>query len=401
MQVIVIDDNGCVRVMGNPAFVQGFLTFDQTSGKLKFVNGDSGSGNGFYLGNIVNTTQSDGLIGRDPGSKMMKSFEPADATEKPAIPYVATNGGNVLWKSFKQMILDAFSIVGNQFGIFARNAAGDLVALDGNNGDVIKRVAGDWVAAPITEPTSLAFGYENLFIRTTNYATTAAMVATLTASADRVIVTDGTNSKLLVAYNQSGDITQSGLGGLDTGSSSNNTWYYVYAIAKPDGTPGLIFSASSTTPSLPVGFTMFRRIGAVRTVLTNQLVTQFQLDSRVFYSQFSPVGSADESNNATAHSIASFTTYIPPIAKTWSLEMAYDASSYAKDISIEIYPPGAVTRYVPTFVMYNGTNYNGGREHYENLPILPGQTPFIRATVVGAIGADAYSISVGALGYTI
>lgn len=58
----------------------------------------------------------------------------------------------------------------------------------------------------------------------------------------------------------------SGNGGIDTGSIANSTWYYFYAIRRPDtGVTDVIFSLSSSAPSMPTNYTQYRRIGAGRT----------------------------------------------------------------------------------------------------------------------------------------
>lgn len=62
----------------------------------------------------------------------------------------------------------------------------------------------------------------------------------------------------------------SGNGGLDTGSRSANTWYYIYAIKNPStGASDILFSTSRTSPVLPSGYTKKRMIGAIRTLSTN------------------------------------------------------------------------------------------------------------------------------------
>lgn len=60
------------------------------------------------------------------------------------------------------------------------------------------------------------------------------------------------------------DITASGLLGLDTGSEASSTWYYLWAIAKADGTVSAILSASSTSPTMPAGYTLKRLVSMVR-----------------------------------------------------------------------------------------------------------------------------------------
>lgn len=56
-----------------------------------------------------------------------------------------------------------------------------------------------------------------------------------------------------------------GANGLDTGALANNTWYYKFLIGKPDGTIAGLLSMSATAPAMPTGYTMVKRVGAVRT----------------------------------------------------------------------------------------------------------------------------------------
>ncbi|NPU23926.1 hypothetical protein [Bradyrhizobium denitrificans] len=55
-------------------------------------------------------------------------------------------------------------------------------------------------------------------------------------------------------------------GGLDTGTIAVNTWYHAFLIASADGSlADIVVSTSLTSPVLPVGYALFRRIGAMRT----------------------------------------------------------------------------------------------------------------------------------------
>lgn len=55
----------------------------------------------------------------------------------------------------------------------------------------------------------------------------------------------------------------SGVGGLDTGTIAASTWYYFYAIRRPDtGVTDVVFSANSSAPTLPSSYTQYRYIGA-------------------------------------------------------------------------------------------------------------------------------------------
>lgn len=78
----------------------------------------------------------------------------------------------------------------------------------------------------------------------------------------------------------------SGNGGMDTGSVANSTWYHVWLIKRPDtGVVDVLFSLSATAPTLPANYTLFRRIGSMKTngsaqwVLFSQVGDEFLWDT--------------------------------------------------------------------------------------------------------------------------
>lgn len=87
---------------------------------------------------------------------------------------------------------------------------------------------------------------------------------TVTVTADAITLSDGTNQRQLTAWNHTGVITTAGLGGLDTGAEAASTWYHIWAIAKADGTQGIVLSVSATAPTMPADYTFKRRVGAVK-----------------------------------------------------------------------------------------------------------------------------------------
>jgi hypothetical protein len=57
-----------------------------------------------------------------------------------------------------------------------------------------------------------------------------------------------------------------GVGGLDTGTIANNTWYHFYLIKRTDtGVVDMVFSTNATLPTLPTSYTEYRRIGSDKT----------------------------------------------------------------------------------------------------------------------------------------
>jgi len=61
-------------------------------------------------------------------------------------------------------------------------------------------------------------------------------------------------------------ITSSGAGGLDTGSEAADTWYAIHIIGDTSGvnSEDLLLSLSSTAPTMPSGYDVFRHIGWTR-----------------------------------------------------------------------------------------------------------------------------------------
>mgnify|MGYP007112901259 CR=1 FL=1 len=54
-------------------------------------------------------------------------------------------------------------------------------------------------------------------------------------------------------------------GGLDGGAVQADTWYHVFVIKNPTSAAvDVLFSTSATAPTLPNGYTKFRRLGAVK-----------------------------------------------------------------------------------------------------------------------------------------
>jgi hypothetical protein len=72
-----------------------------------------------------------------------------------------------------------------------------------------------------------------------------------------------------------------GVGSLDTGTIANNTWYHVFEIQRPDtGVVDVLISLSATAPTLPTNYTLFRRIGSMKTNGSAQWVAFYQVGDK-------------------------------------------------------------------------------------------------------------------------
>lgn len=156
-------------------------------------------------------------------------------------------------------------------GAVAPSTTGNVLTSNGTN----------WTSAAPTGNTGAIGDYKNLKITTTS--TTA-----LTLSADRLtlLVTGGT-AQVMTSVSVSISTGTTGAGGLDSGSVAPSTWYAVYAIGKPDGTQAGLLSTSSTSPTLPSGYTSAYRYGWVRVNGSSQLVALTQYGNRALWRQTS------------------------------------------------------------------------------------------------------------------
>jgi hypothetical protein len=98
---------------------------------------------------------------------------------------------------------------------------------------------------------------------------TAGSSATFSVAAGEAA--DSSNAYLMVLSSALSKTTSawsvgSAAGALDAGAIAINTWYHVYLIKRTDtDTVDVLISLSATTPALPASYTLFRRIGAIRT----------------------------------------------------------------------------------------------------------------------------------------
>jgi hypothetical protein len=73
-------------------------------------------------------------------------------------------------------------------------------------------------------------------------------------------------------------------GGLDTGAKAVSTWYHVWLIARIDThVVDVLYSASVSAPTMPANYTKKRRIGAVRTDSSGNLIPFLQYGDDFFW----------------------------------------------------------------------------------------------------------------------
>ena len=145
------------------------------------------------------------------------------------------------------------------------DASGRLIILTGSNPGVNDTLEwysnGNWQSAAATQAIRSLF--KNLVV-------TVIGTTTLTLTADELMLEDASGNFLKAsAVSLSLNIVTTGANGLDTGSAAEATWYYVFAIYNPTtSTLSGLLSLPATAPTLPTGYTLYARLGAVQTIPT-------------------------------------------------------------------------------------------------------------------------------------
>jgi len=137
----------------------------------------------------------------------------------------------------------------------------------------------------------------------------------------------------------------SGNGSLDTGAIANSTWYYVYAIKRPDtGVVDILISLSATAPTLPANYTLFRRIGAMLTTGSAQWTKFLQYGDEFQWDAWQN----NVNGGAWATSTSLQTVTVPPISVA---ALIYARADYATNAgNIWFYSPD-ITDAAPINVM--------------------------------------------------
>jgi len=115
---------------------------------------------------------------------------------------------------------------------------------------------------------------------------------------------DSTNVATITLPSGTIDCTTTGANGLDTGALANNTWYHAFAIAKTDGTVSRLASTSPTSPTMPSGYTLLRRLGSFRTDGSAQILAFSQLGDEFLWSVAVKDANAVSTGGTTAFNIS-------------------------------------------------------------------------------------------------
>jgi hypothetical protein len=125
------------------------------------------------------------------------------------------------------------------------------------------------------------------------------------------VATDSTNTAMMAiasAYTKttSSWAVGSANGALDTGSIANSTWYHVYLIKRTDtGVVDILVSLSASAPTMPTNYTLFRRIGSMRTNGSAQWIKFVQLGDEFLWAV--PTSDINVSNLGTVATLYTLT----------------------------------------------------------------------------------------------
>jgi hypothetical protein len=182
-----------------------------------------------------------------------------------------------------------------------------------------------------------------------------------------------------------------GLDGLDTGTLASDTWYYLWAICKVDGTlPGLMLSLSNSSPTMPSGYTHKRLVGIVTTIPgTAQFTSYRQEGNRIWY--VVPV-SVLSGGTQESFTLVDLSAWVPAIAISVHLKASLAAGT--ADSAEMLLSPNASDVTHGTAALYTVFN---GYGNWESV-IYVAQSTYYKIVNYGTcVGSGSLSV----LGYTI
>ena len=147
--------------------------------------------------------------------------------------------------------------------------------------------------------------HKNLIVQTNDFA----FGELVDVDADQLMVEDDSGNRVVLTnVDITIDIRQSGVNGLDAGVEAADTWYHIWIIY--DGvTVAGVFSASSTAPTMPPGYTYKAYVGAKYNDSGSNLYRIYQRDNVV------TTGRVLTLNGGVATIPTAITLQIPPTAR--------------------------------------------------------------------------------------
>ncbi len=156
---------------------------------------------------------------------------------------------------------------------------GGFTRLYSKTGDTLAMINGagsEIIISPVALASAQGLVITNGTVPNTNISVSVTQAILTTAAG--VPIRSGSVSNLICDLG----LTSGSPNRLDTGSLAAHTWYYVYLISNGTTTATLA-SISSTSPTLPSGYTYFMRIGAMQTDGSSNLYRTIQKGNKARY----------------------------------------------------------------------------------------------------------------------
>ncbi len=154
---------------------------------------------------------------------------------------------------------------------------------------------------------------------------------TWTVTADELNVKDVSNNDLrLTSLNATlNSASSNGINALDTGTKANNTIYYVWVLAKADGTKGIVYSLASTFGSvtLPTGYTYGALVSVLATNNSGNFIKATQKGRKYCFATWATIASGSTTGwQAIDLTPANMTTnagFVPPLLSNFCFGVLY------------------------------------------------------------------------------
>ena len=157
------------------------------------------------------------------------------------------------------------------------------------------------------------------------------------------------------------DITVAGAGGLDTGVEASDTWYGVYVIADTSGVNPVdaLLSASFVSPTLPAGYDIFFRLGAVRNNSASDFLEFLQTNGErnrhhLWVNETLSTTQVLAGGSALAFATVSLAAFVPPSSRRVKITWEFDGNTANADFGIRV-PGAGTTRAQSYFSVFPGT----------------------------------------------
>lgn len=157
------------------------------------------------------------------------------------------------------------------------------------------------------------------------------------------------------------DITVAGAGGLDTGVEASDTWYAVYVISDTSGVNPVdaLLSLSFVAPTLPAGYDIFFRLGAVRNDSASDFLEFLQTNGErnrhhLWVNETLTTTQVLAGGNAIVFATVSLAAFVPPSARRAQITWEFDGNTAGADFGIRV-PGSGTTRTQSYFNVFPGT----------------------------------------------